>query len=996
MQNLVGVLLQIVHRIAQVGAFGVVQVNNVLAGSNGQGFLIGAVVVIAIDCNDFIGSLYDIVEGHAILYLLSMQDIVGALLQIVHLIAQVGARGEGAGNGHIFGGHREGTGNYRAVLIPAMENVAVRGSFVRHGHIRAILVVFHSRQGRCAVGSRAIVIRNRVGIPGVVNVNHGAAVSGNGLLLEGLRGEAGVRFGHRCGRITGSTVQVVGIGLRIPVAFQILLVVLDSIFGIACGGPLSGIGCVSGNGSGNVRIPSGEHIAGTGGNLTESGGCRAVAHIFDYPIFEHSLIGYAVLIGHGVGIPVIVNLNHSAAVSGNGLLLEGLRGEAGIVFGCCLGRFPGGTVHVVGIGLRIPIAHQILLVVLNRVSGIVPGNIVDLVHAAALHQRTRSGVAGIRGIQLITRELVRRGRDAARGNGDHGRVVINPRGTGYINAFLFVAVNGVTHGVLGGLGLAVILHISQGDHGITCHLAALGGFGGHADKLVTGVVLLCQRSLPNGDLTRVIYPHGLRIGIGLFHYTLDIVHYGVAHFLGLGLVLFPPGDIGHGAGNGFGNLRVPALEGIAGTDRFRPEHRGFNPVVQVVINLILKDFLAVHTVGVSHGVVDVSLGVSCYVGNITHALAVLQLGTFFLIPTDKFIGIRLISRAGRIGGDGHRITVVIDFAADLGFVIVLINDGVVDGLPFAGQGHILGGHGEGAVGRYHYIIRSPAAEGIAGSSSGRSHLDRLIILTGLLSGQGGGTGRGRSVVIGHLVAVCRVGNRYGYVLSGHGAGDNFLIRGIARDAGRRNTIVLFKVHGLGVGSCRLTAVLIYIVDGQIEGRLLPLGGEGHVVVGHGEGVAGNCHIIRSPALEGIAVLPRNHGSDSDRGAFVLREGGSTVPLTAVQIVGHLVARNILGVEGGILVQGIGEGHLAAGAGLVGVPAVKGVVNAVLGLGWKQTGNSVKVTGLGGHALLIVGGSFPLVAGGTGVPQVVGRGVNVFGLDLYGAVHMEVGGRMVIL
>ena len=996
---LLGSVPVVVHGCGQVGAFGVVQVDHVLAGSNGQVFLIGAVVVIAIDCNDFIGSLYDIVEGHAILYLLSMQDAVGALLQIVHPIAQVGTLGEGAGKGHIFGGHLEGAGNYPVVVhIPATENVAVRGSLARHGHIRAILVVCHSRQGRYAGGNRAgVLVGHGVAVPGVVNVNHGAAVSGNGLLLDGLRSEAGIVFGCCLGQFPGSTGQVVGIGLRIPVAFQILLVVPDGVCGSGCGSPLGGIGCVSGNGSGNVRIPSGEHIAGTGGNLTESGGCRAVAHISGYPIFEHSLIGYAVRIGHGVGIPVIVNLNHGAAVSGNGLLLEGLGSEAGIVFGCCLGQFPGGTGRVVGSGQRIPVAYQILLVVLNLVSGIVPGNIVDRVHAAALHQRTRSGVDGILGIRLIALVLVLRGRDAARGNGDHGRAVIDPRGTGYINAFLFVAVNGVTHGVLGGLGLAVILHVSQGDHGITCHLAALGGFGGHADKLVTGVVLLCQRSRPNGDLTRVIYPHGLRIGIGLFHYTLDLVLYGVAHFLPLGLVLFPLGDIGHGFGNGFGNLRVPALEGIAGTVRISPERGGCNPVVQIVINLIRKDYLAVHTVGVSHGVVDISPGVSCHVGNITHALAVLQRDTVSLCPTGKLIGIRLISLAGRIGRDGHHITVVIVFPADLGSVIVLIKDGVVDGLPFAGQGHVLGRHGEGAVGNCR-VLRSPALEGIAGSSSGRSHSDRLIILMGLLSGQGAGTGRGRSVVIGHLVAVCRVGNRYDYILSGHGAGDNFHIRGIARDAGRRNTIVLFKVHGLGVGCCCLPAVLIYIIDGQIEGRFLPLGGEGHVFGGHGEGACLDlvrADLRRSPAGEFVAGPGGLLGNDLHNGAFVLRVRCAMIPAAAVQVIGHEVARHVLGVEGGIRVQGIGEGHLAAGAGLVGVPAVEGVGHAVNFLGFGQIGNGGKVFGLGGLAVLIVGGSFPLVAGGTGVPQVVGRGVNVFGLDLYSAVHMEVGVRTVI-
>ena len=989
----------VVYDRIQIGASGVVQVDNILAGSNGQVFLIGAVVFIAIDCNVFLGSRYGGSEGHAILYLLSMQNLVGVLLQIVHRIAQVGTLGEGAGKGHIFGGHLEGAGNFRAVLIPAMENVAIRESLARHGHIRAILVVFHSRQERCAVGNRAgVLVGHGVAVPGVVNPNHSAAVGGNGHLYEFLHSEAGIAFGCCLGQFPGDAGQVVGFGPRIPVVCQILLVVLDSIFGIACGGPLGGIGCVSGNGSGNGRIPSGEHIAGTGGILTESGGCRAVAHIFGYPIFEHSLTDYAVRIGHGVGIPVIVNLNHGAAVGGNGHLVEVLGGKSGIRSGYRCGLFPGGTLHDVGIGRRIPVAYQILLVVLNLVSGIVPGNIVDRELAAALHLRTRSGVGGIRGIQLITLDLVLRGRDTVRGNGDHGRAVIDPRGTGYVKAIPFDAVNGVTHGVLGELGLAVILHVSQGDHGITCHLAALGGFGGHADKLVTGVVLLCQRSRPNGDLIRVIYPHGLRIGIGLFHYTLDLVLYGVAYFLDLALVLFPPSDIGHGAGNGCGNLRVPAPEGIAGTDRIRPERGGCNPVVQVVINLILKDFLAVHTVGVSHGVVDVSLGVSCNVDNITHALAVIQLGTFFLIPTGKLIGIRLISIAGRIGRDGHRITVVIGFLANLGSVIVLINDGVVDGLPFAGQGHILGGHGEGVAGNCR-IIRIPANEGIAGSGSGRSHSDRLIILTGLLSGQGGGTGRSRSVVIGHLVAVCRVGNRYGYVLSGHGAGDNFLIRGIARDAGRRNTIALFKVHGLGVGGCSFAAVLIYILDGQIEGRLLPLGGKGHVAVRHGEGACLNFslrNIPGSPADELIAVPRRNLGSDADRGAFVHREGGSTVPLTAVQIVGHFVARNILGIEIDVAAHLIGEANGAAGTCGIGIPAVKGVVNAVLGLGWKQTGNSVKVTGLGVLALLIVGGSFPLVAGGTGVPQVVGRGVNVFGLDLYGAVHMEVGVRTVFL
>ena len=336
---------------------------------------------------------------------------------------------------------------------------------------------------------------------------------------------------------------------------------------------------------------------------------------------------------------------------------------------------------------------------------------------------------------------------------------------------------------------------------------------------------------------------------------------------------------------------------------------------------------------------------------IVHLIA--QVGTFGIEDLDHIGAFILTNGQGQIIGVVKLVAgfgllgVFVDHIAEhcgagLGLgrntnAVVVVFYGITNRLflPAARECYILGRHGEGAVGNFR-VIRIPTNEVIAGQGRLIGYIDSGAISFGSISG-----------------------------LCGCTCGD------------KSDVPILYSKVGL-----------------------LPLGDKGHVVVGHGKGACLNLFlgdILRSPADELIAVLPRNHGSDSDRGAFVLREGGSTVPLTAVQIVGHLVARNILGVEGGILVQGIGEGHLAAGSGLVGVPAVEGVGHAVNFLGFGQIGNGGKVFGLGGLVVLIVGGSFPLVAGGTtGVPQVVGRGVNVSGLDLYSAVHMEVGGRMVML
>ena len=1027
----------VVYGCGQVGAFGVVQVDNVVAGSNGQGFLIGAVVGITIDCNDFIGSLYDIVEGHAILYLLSMQDVAGVLLQIVHPIAQVGTLGDGAGNGHVLGGHLKAAGS-----APAGEGIAGCGGSVGYGHAGAVLVGCLVGQLGCACGDGIRVgIGHLVAVPGVVNINHGAAVGGNGLLLEGLGSEAGIDFGCCLGQFPGGTAHVVGIGQLIPVIFQILLVVLDGVCGSGCGVPLGGIGCVSGNGSGNGRIPSGEHIAGTGGILTESGGCRAVAHIFGYPIFEHSLTDYAVRIGHGVGIPVIVNPNHGAAVGGNGHLVEALGGKSGIRSGYRCGQFPGGTAHFVGIGQRILVVCQILLVVLNLVSGIVPGNIVDRVHAAALHLRTRSGVGGIRGIQLITLELVLRGRDTVRGNGDHGRAVIDPRGTGYVKALLFGAVNGVTHGVLGGLGLVAILYIVDLDYVFltASRVGCYGIIGGNGSgfrffKLVAYVLI---RGIDGGSIHRhggsFADPAGCTDGsIGIRMDTILVVLYMIRYLMGLAVVLYIVdldyvfrtasrvgcyGIIG-GNGSGFRFFKLVAyvlIRGIDGGSIHRHGGSFADPagctdgsigirmdtilVVLYMIRYRMGLALVLYVVNVDY--VILRFPVSCHI---------VSVGNIHGFRFDKFVAHELIRSVdlafvniyedgaadpvgyglGRAAFHRRTIPVVIypvGHAVLLGVVLYIVDlDHIGVCILTNGQGQIIG------------VVKLVAGFGLLGV-----FVDHIAELCGAGLGLGRNTNAVVVVFYGITNRLFLPAARECYILGGHGEGAvgnfrvlrspaNEVIAGQGRllgytDSGVISAGSIFGRFGCICGDSSGVPILYSKVG------LLPLGGEGHVFGGHGEGACLDlvrADLRRSPAGEFVAGPGGLLGNDVHNGAFVLPVRCAMIPAAAVQVIGHEVARHVLGVEGGIRIQGIGEVHLAAGAGLVGVPAVEGVGHAVSVFGCGQIGDGRELAGIGGSARLVVLGGLLHVAGITRVPQLVHCGVNALRLDFHGAVHVLIG------
>ena len=93
MQNCVRALLKVVDGIAQISALGVVKVDDVLAGANGQSILIDAVEVVAVDVDLFIRTLDLCSEGLIAYGLRFVQDLVRGLLKVVDGIAEVVALG---------------------------------------------------------------------------------------------------------------------------------------------------------------------------------------------------------------------------------------------------------------------------------------------------------------------------------------------------------------------------------------------------------------------------------------------------------------------------------------------------------------------------------------------------------------------------------------------------------------------------------------------------------------------------------------------------------------------------------------------------------------------------------------------------------------------------------------------------------------------------------------------------------------------------------------
>ena len=181
MQDLVRGLLEVVDGITEVAALGVVNVDDILTGGDGQGLLIDAVEVIAVDVDLFVGARDHCFEGHIAHGLRFVQDLVRGLLEVVHGIAQIGFRLPLGRQGHIRGGHGESlfagsfiSVDFRGIRFgfgnsPAGELIAIaRRHTVRHGNVSALRIVQLLR-AITIVGPRGIVtncIFNRVAVNG--------------------------------------------------------------------------------------------------------------------------------------------------------------------------------------------------------------------------------------------------------------------------------------------------------------------------------------------------------------------------------------------------------------------------------------------------------------------------------------------------------------------------------------------------------------------------------------------------------------------------------------------------------------------------------------------------------------------------------------------------------------------------------------------------------------------------------------------------------------
>ena len=223
--------------------------------------------------------------------------------------------------------------------------------------------------------------------------------------------------------------------------------------------------------------------------------------------------------------------------------------------------------------------------------------------------------------------------------------------------------------------------------------------------------------------------------------------------------------------------------------------------------------------------------------------------------------------------------------------------------------------------------------------------------------------------------------------SGNAALGNGNLCGIVIDPGCASHfhLVLFLLHTVdGVVHCVDGILCLALV-------LLPLCRQGHILRRHYERASLNllrCQIIRSPAVKSVAGSGGNGANDLDCSSLIFIVGVMDSPNTACQIILHLIARYVLGIEIHIFsCHGVGEHHLAASTVLIGIPAIEGVCHATLSLRIRQILQSREVIGRSCLSIPIVSGCLPVIPGIAGIPQPVGRGADLFGLNLHGTVHM---------
>ena len=155
--RLTRVLINVVHRVAQVVPLRVIEGDHVLAGSNRQLFFrFHAVVVVAVDINLF-ACRRDLSPERLILHgLFIVKLLVRSLLKVLHRVAQVGSLRVVEGNHVLAGSNRQLFFRFHAVVVVAVdinlfacrrdlspERLILHGLFIVKLLVRSLLKVLH-------------------------------------------------------------------------------------------------------------------------------------------------------------------------------------------------------------------------------------------------------------------------------------------------------------------------------------------------------------------------------------------------------------------------------------------------------------------------------------------------------------------------------------------------------------------------------------------------------------------------------------------------------------------------------------------------------------------------------------------------------------------------------------------------------------------------------------------------------------------------------------
>ena len=302
---------------------------------------------------------------------------VQILRPVLHRVPGIGIRGKGTRELHRAGGHFEAC-RYSVVLEPAVKRIA-RGRALRsHRYIRTIFVGRGGRKRTCACGDIARVgIAHLVAAAVVFDFNDRAAVRGDDLLLECLRRKAFIGIGLGIRLFACGTFHRNGSLQRIFVVRKVLQIMLHLVRRVR------GRRVIARHFHRAVRHglwqpgPAVPHIALLLHIVADQRQRRAEPHIFNDFVRIICEKSARDLIGDGIHVAVVFDLDDRLAVRGDDLLSDRLRRKAFIALRRSVRVRPGRAVHGLP-GVRIfgiTVARHVLQHVLDGIRRVRSGGI---------------------------------------------------------------------------------------------------------------------------------------------------------------------------------------------------------------------------------------------------------------------------------------------------------------------------------------------------------------------------------------------------------------------------------------------------------------------------------------------------------------------------------------------------------------------------------------------------------------------------------------------